>query len=204
MRWVQDSLQVTTGDNSVGIGFGALQNTTGNNNLALGFQSGINITGGSNNIHLSNTAAGGDNAIIRIGVPGVQTKNFQAAIRGVTTDNANGLPVLVDSAGQLGTISSTRDSKENINYIDSTSNYDRIMSFIPRKFNFKGKDKISYGMIVDEVEDIFPDMIARDSLGKPMSLYYDYLPIMLLKHAQDTTKTLNSLIAKLKLLNIQL
>src|SRR5262245_15376464 len=41
------------------------------------------------------------------GQSGSQTRTFVAGIRGVTTGNANAIPVLIDSLGQLGTASSS-------------------------------------------------------------------------------------------------
>ena len=42
-----------------------------------------------------------------------QTRVFIAGIRGVTTTNTNAVAVLVDSFGQLGTISSSQRYKED-------------------------------------------------------------------------------------------
>ena len=44
----------------------------------------------------------------------LQTRAFIAGIRGVTTGIANAIPVLIDSSGQLGTVSSSARYKEDI------------------------------------------------------------------------------------------
>ena len=46
---------------------------------------------------------------------------FVGNIRGVTTANNDAMPVLIDSAGQLGTVNSSRRFKVDIKSIDSES-----------------------------------------------------------------------------------
>src|SRR5436189_97851 len=89
-------------------------NTTGNNNIAFGLNAGANLTTGSNNIHIGNAGDVDDSNTIRIGTTVTQTRTFIAGIRGVTTANANAVNVVVDSAGQLGTVSSSRGVKDDI------------------------------------------------------------------------------------------
>jgi hypothetical protein len=54
--------------------------------------------------------------VIAIGTAGVDVSNtcFIGNIRGVTTVNNDAIPVLIDSAGQLGTASSSRRFKKEI------------------------------------------------------------------------------------------
>jgi Collagen triple helix repeat (20 copies) len=111
----------TTGNWNTATGFGALFNnngtsntavglralfskTTGNDNTALGIDAGIGLTSGDNNLYLDSVGpvpAASESQTIRIGDS--QTKTFVQGIRGVTPDNPDGLPVVIDSNGQLGT-----------------------------------------------------------------------------------------------------
>jgi hypothetical protein len=94
----------TTGNNNTANGSDALDsNTTGSNNLAEGYQAGSKLTAGSNNIDIGNQGAASDNNTIRIGTQGIQTRTQIAGIYDSKLDR--GLPVLIDSAGQLGTVS---------------------------------------------------------------------------------------------------
>jgi trimeric autotransporter adhesin len=96
----------TTGNSNTALGDAAGINlTTGSSNIALGAEAGINLTTGSNNIDIGNAGVAGESNRIRIGTAGIQTKTFIAGIRGVTTQNADAIPVMIDSAGQLGTMS---------------------------------------------------------------------------------------------------
>jgi hypothetical protein len=67
---------------------------------------GASLSSGSFNIHIGNAGFASDNKTIRIGdFPDPyfsQTRLFAAGIRGITTANNYAVPVLIDSAGQLG------------------------------------------------------------------------------------------------------
>jgi len=98
-------------------------NTTGNDNAAIGYyalennSTGIfNTAGGatSNNIQIGNYGTAGDSGTIRIGIQGTQTSAFIAGIYGAATSANNAVPVLIDSTRNLGTISSSRRYKEDI------------------------------------------------------------------------------------------
>lgn len=78
---------------------------TGTNNIALGQSSGGSWVGAeSNNIAIYNTGVAAESGNIRIGTNGTHVKNFQQGITGVTPGVINPLAVVIDSAGQLGTI----------------------------------------------------------------------------------------------------
>src|SRR6266850_5844582 len=105
----------TTGNGNTASGANALTgNTTGSGNIAIGQSAGSNLTTGDNNIDIGNAGVAAEANTIRIGAGATQTATFIAGIRGVTTVNANAVGVLVDSAGQLGTVSSSRRVKDHI------------------------------------------------------------------------------------------
>jgi hypothetical protein len=94
----------TTGVNNTAVGMNALiNNTTGQLNIGLGAGGGGSLTTGSNNIDIGNPGVAAESGTIRIGNPGIQQRAFLAGVRGVTTGASDGLPVFVDSNGQLGT-----------------------------------------------------------------------------------------------------
>ena len=127
----------TTGNANTAIGYSALSNnSTGSHNIALGSGAGGNLTTGSNNIDIGNNGGlGGESATIRIGVSGVQTRTFIGAIREVTTGNFDAIPVMIDSAGQLGTTSSSRRFKHDIEPMDKAS--EAILALKPVTFHYK-------------------------------------------------------------------
>jgi hypothetical protein len=171
----------TTGDSNTANGFQALLgNTTGSNNIALGFQAGANVTTGNNNIDIGNVGVAGDSKRIRIGQQGAQHGTFIAGIRGVTTQNANAVPVLIDSAGQLGTMSSSRRFKKEIKPMDQTS--EAILSLRPVMFHYKSDSTGTpqFGLIAEEVAQVNPDLVIRDERGEIYTVRYEAVNAMLL------------------------
>src|SRR5262249_61240350 len=158
-----------TGSDNTAIGTNALSaNTTGSNNIALGDSSGGAITTAHN--------------VICIGLPGGNVSNacFIGNIRGVQTVNANGLPVLIDSDGQLGTASSSRQFKKDIAPMDKAS--EAILELQPVTFQYKGDgtNTRQFGLIAEEVANTSPDLVTRDKNGEIYSVRYDAVNAMLL------------------------
>ena len=57
----------------------------------------------------------------------MHTKTVIAGIRGITTGVANAIPVVIDSNGQLGTVSSSIRFKEDVHDMADVSR--RLLSF---------------------------------------------------------------------------
>jgi hypothetical protein len=160
--------QNISGINNTALGNSALASSTGSGNIAVGFQAGANV-GSSNNV-------------IAIGSPGDDVDNtcFIGNIRDVQTQNADAIAVLVDSAGQLGTASSSRRFKKEIKSMDQTSQ--AILALKPVTFHYKS-DKTGtpqFGLIAEEVAEVNPDLVVRDKNGEIYTVRYDAVNAMLL------------------------
>jgi uncharacterized coiled-coil protein SlyX len=191
----------TTGDFNTAIGRGALENiTTGLNNIALGESAGLNHTGDDGqNIDIGNTGVAADNRTTRIGAS--QLRAFIAGIRGVTTGNADAIPVVIDSAGQLGTMSSSRRFKKEIKPMDQTSQ--AILGLQPVTFQYKSDPSgtAQFGLIAEEVAKVDPDLVVRDAEGEIYSVRYDAVNAMLLNEflkEHRTVKEQETAISQLK------
>ena len=125
--------------------------------------------------------------------------NIQCSIGGIfgiTTGMNNAVPVLIDSTGQLGTISSSRKYKDNITDMDSSIS-SKILKLRPVTFTYKkhaSQEGIHYGLIAEEVEEVIPNLVIYDANKEPQTVKYHELPILLLAHIQ----TLDAEVAKLK------
>jgi hypothetical protein len=176
-----------TGGGNTAYGFQALYaNTTGSSNIAVGYQAGYNVTT-SNNIDIGNQGAATDSGAIRIGTAGTQTAAFIAGIYGVTTNASNAVPVLIDSNGNLGTISSSRRYKEDIQDMGDASS--GLMRLRPVTFRYKkpyndGSQPTQYGLIAEEVAEVYPDLVARSADGQIETVKYQVLDPMLLNELQ--------------------
>ena len=105
---------------------------------------------------------------------------FIGNIRGVTTQNANALPVVIDGAGQLGTAASSERFKKDIATMEKAS--EAILSLSPVTFHYKTDSKgvSQFGLIAEEVAKVNPALVLPDKEGKPYSVRYDAVNAMLL------------------------
>ncbi|MGE5207966.1 MAG: tail fiber domain-containing protein [Alphaproteobacteria bacterium] len=173
-------LSATTGSANVAIGGNALLNTTtGNGNIALGGAAGQNITTGNSNIEIDNFGNPADDHTIRIGNV-FHTRTFIGGIRGVTTGNMNAVNVLIDSDGQLGTMSSSRRYKKDIQPMEQLSEV--IHALKPVMFHYKtdSTETPQFGLIAEEVAEVNPDLVVRDDEGDIYTVRYDAVNAMLL------------------------
>jgi hypothetical protein len=181
------------GNSNTALGFAALQNnTTGGGNIAIGVNAGINTTTTSGNIFIGNQGVLGDSDTIKIG--SAQTRAFIAGIRGVQTGVNDAGQVLIDSNGQLGTNNSSRRYKFDITAMPDTSA--TLAKLRPVTFRYKQAQKdglhpLQYGLIAEEVADVFPDLaVFKD--GQPETVKYHLLPSFLLAGYQAQQKVIDA------------
>jgi len=183
------------------IGGGALAtNTTGLGNVALGAFAGGNVTTANNVICIGNAGAN------------VNGTCFIGNIRGVTTANADAIPVLIDSDGQLGTASSSRRFKTEIKPMDKTS--EAILALKPVTFHYKSDPAGAgpqFGLIAEEVAQVNSDLVVRDQNGEIYTVRYDAVNAMLLneflkehREVQELKKEVATLTAGLQKVSAEL
>jgi len=191
----------TSGSLNTAIGGTALASlTSGSWNLGLGVDAGRNYSGGeSNNVVLANRGIAGESGVTRIGTNGTQTKAFIAGIYGTTS--ASGTWVLVNSAGQLGTTTSSLRFKEQVADMGAASA--DLMRLRPVTFRYKppyddGQGVLQYGLIAEEVAAVNPGLVQLGEDGQPLAIRYHFVYAMLLNEVQqqhavieDQAKTLN-------------
>jgi hypothetical protein len=120
--------------------------------------------------------------VICIGIGGANVSNrcYIGRIRGMMTGNNNAIPVLIDSAGQLGTASSSCRFKKEIKPMDKSS--EAILSLKPVSFHYKSDEtnRPEFGLIAEEVAQVNPDLVVRDENGDIYTVRYDAVNAMLL------------------------
>jgi len=165
-------------------------NTTGVGNIDIGYNSGSSNATDNNNIYIGNTGTSGESSTIRIGGDdglgyGAQTNTYISGIYGSTS--TSGVPVYINSNGQLGTQTSSSRFKEEVRDMgDSTS---ALMKLRPVTFIYKpqyddGSRTLQYGLIAEEVAKVYPELVAYDKDGEPYTVRYQYLNTMLLNEVQ--------------------
>jgi hypothetical protein len=161
----------TSGERNTAIGFDSLEkNTTGSFNVALGAGAGSNVITADDVICIGRAVDG-------VNVSGTC---FIGNIRGVQTQNANALPVVIDGAGQLGTVASSERFKKDIAIMGQAS--EGILSLRPVTFHYKtdGTSTPQFGLIAEEVAKVNPALVLPDKEGKPYTVRYDAVNAMLL------------------------
>jgi hypothetical protein len=160
----------TTGVKNTAVGYQTLfDNMTGVENTAIGYQAGRFITGAGN-------VCIGDNAT---GVAGVDSTTW---IRNVYDSVAVGRAVYVNFDDKIGTLSSSRRYKDEIRPIAKAS--EAILSLRPVSFRYKKEVDptrcLSFGLIAEEVAHVNPDLVIPDRDGKPETVRYEAVNVMLL------------------------
>jgi endosialidase-like protein len=169
----------TDGNDNTAVGALALgSNTTGSDNIALGVLAGDNLTTGDNNIDIGNAGVAAESNTIRVGTTGTQTATYVAGIFGATV--TEGVGVIVDTDGQLGTAVSSGRFKDDIQPMDKLSEV--ILSLKPVTFHYKNsrKDTPQFGLIAEDVAKVDPDLVVRDKNGEIYTVRYDAVNAMLL------------------------
>ncbi len=174
-----------TGSYNVGIGYSnaarigsGTYDTSESSNLDLAFRGQIGM---SNELHI-----GSDQA-----QPAFHDRCFIAGIHGVTS--AGSSAVLINSTKLTGTVLSSERYKENISDIGDDSS--KILNLRPVTFNYK-EDKSNHrewGLIAEEVYEIFPDMVVLDKDDMPFTVQYNKLVPLITNELQRMLQRIKQL-----------
>jgi len=161
---------ITTGGFNSTIGYQGLGKLlTGSNNICIGYQAGYNYTGGETN-----------NICIGANIGGNAGESNVTRISGIFQNSSGASQVYVNSDNVLGTSTSSIRFKENITDMPDLTK--QLMSLHAVNFNYKeDKNKeLQFGLIAEEVDKIFPHLVAYDKDNQPYSVRYEMLSILLL------------------------
>lgn len=182
-----NALYFNSGNDNTAIGAFALQDdSSGSNNIGVGVEAGFYLTTGSNNIEIGNQGSAADANTIRIGTEGTQTATYVAGIFDTTV--TGGCTVVVASTGQLGCVTSSARYKRDVKDMGDAS--DKLMKLRPVTFVYKTDETGAqqYGLIAEEVEKVYPELVIRDADGKVETVAYHMLPAMLLNEVQKQAR----------------
>ena len=104
------------------------------------------------------------------------------------------IPVLVDPNGQLGTAISSRRYKYDITAMADMKAM--LQKLRPVTFRYKqaqddGQHPLQYGLIAEEVAEVFPDLAVFNKDGTPETVKYHLLPNFLLAGYQSQQQTID-------------
>ncbi|HEX4696117.1 MAG TPA: tail fiber domain-containing protein [Candidatus Udaeobacter sp.] len=159
------------GNENAAVGLNALQRNTGSNNVALGSNAGSQATTGSDNVYIGYNVQGS---------AGESNACYIKSIFGQTASGGSG--VFIDANSKLGTLTSSKRFKEGIKPMEKAS--DALFALKPVTFRYKKEidpaGTSQLGLVAEDVEKINPDLVVRDKEGKPYSVRYDQVNVMLL------------------------
>jgi hypothetical protein len=191
----------TTGQQNTAVGADALHsNTTGLNNIGIGNNAGYAVTG-SNNIDIGNQGIAADADAIRIGVSSAQSKTFIAGMYGTPL---TGSAVYVTSTGQLGVLGSSERFKTDVAPMPEL--LEKLKQLLPVTFRYKTDPQAipQYGLIAEEVDKVYPELVIRDEAGKIQGVRYEELAPMLLSEMQKKERKIDAQAAEISELKQQL
>jgi hypothetical protein len=153
------------------VGYNALaSSTTGRDNTAVGYFAGSSVTDAINVTCIGYLVAGGN----------VDNSTWIGNVYGTTTQSGVTAPVVVSDGGQLGTVASSVRFKKDIANMEKTS--EAILALRPVRFHYKTDTKGTpqFGLIAEEVAKVNPALVLPDQEGKPYTVRYDAVNVMLL------------------------
>jgi hypothetical protein len=192
------------GSSNVAIGNNALFNSTGDNNIALGFNAGSGVTTANNLICIGVLGANVNNSCFI----GNIYSNVQPIV-GTDPDS-----VTIASSGRLGRGNvSSRRYKHDIKPMDKASEALYTLKPVSFRYNeeYDATQTLAFGLIAEEVAEVYPDLVGRNPKGEPESVRYEQVNAMLLNEflkehgtVQELKKEIAALKASLQELSDQL
>ena len=151
----------------------SLSNTEGSNNIAIGFGAGSNVTTAN---HVIAIGAIGANVSDSCFIDNIYS-NVQPVV-GIDPDY-----VTVTSTGRLGRANvSSRRYKHDIKPIAKASEVLYALKPVSFRYHkqYDATQTIAFGLIAEEVAEVYPDLVGRNARGQPESVRYDQINAMLL------------------------
>ena len=167
--------------------------TTGSYNSSFGYNAGSSYGAASSSNVTINHAGASESNTLRIGAAtGTGNQQLNAAfICGINGITVTGTAVLVSASDQLGVAISSRKFKDNITDMGSQS--EALHKLRPVSFTYKQSEQLRYGLIAEEVAEIYPNLVVYDKQGDPQTVMYHELPALLLNEIQNLKKEIELL-----------
>jgi hypothetical protein len=109
-----------------------------------------------------------------------------SGVNGTILSLLTSLPVYITSTGTLGVVGSSARFKHDV--VDMGDSTRGLLRLRPVRFRYNqdidptGQEQ--YGLIAEEVARVYPDLVANDSKGRPLTVRYQALTPMLLNELQ--------------------
>src|SRR5581483_2754247 len=147
-----------------------------------------NLTSGTGNIDIGYGGPGNgysESNTIRIGEEDIQAATY---IAGIDQSQVTGAAVYVTTTGQLGVLASSERYKTDVKTM--ADEITRLAQLRPVTFKLKSDPKgaVQYGLIAEEVDKVFPELVIHNGGGRIAGVRYEELAPMLLSQVQRQQK----------------
>ncbi len=106
-----------------------------------------------------------------------------------------GRDVQINSAGDLGTLLSSKRFKENI--VPLEDDFSKILGARPVTFTWKESKEPDIGLIAEDIDELgLPNLVFYDAEGKPESVRYKFVSLYLLEVIKDQANAIEDLQAQ--------
>ena len=171
----------TTGYGNTAFGFEAgTGHETGDNNIYIGYRAGTDNETGDNNILIGNRGQATESNTIRIG-DGNHTNAFIA-----------GVPFALPSSKRF------KEDIQDMGEASSSLMWLRPVTFRYKKEHNAGDGRLQYGLVAEEVAEVYPELVVHDATGKARTVLYQELSVMLLNELQKQHRQIENLMEQLK------
>jgi hypothetical protein len=186
-----------TGNNNTAVGGNTLLSSTGSGNIALGFNAGNSVTTASNVTCIGTSGANVDGSCF---IGRIYT-NVQPIV-GTDPDS-----VTITSNGRLGRGNvSSRRYKHDVQPMDKASQMLYALKPVSFRYNeqYDATQTLAFGLIAEDVAEVYPDLVGRNPKGEPESVRYDQVNAMLLNEFLKEHRTVQEQGATIKRLEKQI
>jgi len=128
------------------------------------------------------------------------TVSGRVYVPALNTTTVTGAAVLVNSNGQLGVLISKGEAKEE--FVNLKEKVSGLNDLSPVSFIYKD-DKTRhqhFGLVAEQVEKVYPQLVIYDNNGKALSVAYHELPALLVAGYQEQQKMIDKIVDDLAIL----
>ena len=139
-----------------------------------GFKSWSNDTNGNNQLN-SNNSSSNNNTSSTLQQWG-ETPTTLFTDKEVSTSNSIQSDLRFFTTSDVNLKNNIKDLSNN-----KKEHLDKLRNLIPKSYNFKNQETTSFGLIAQEVEKIYPELVATQKDGTKCINYTELIPLLLLQ-----------------------
>src|ERR1051326_55021 len=185
-----------SGSSDTAVGATALYNCQDcYDNVAIGDSAGNNVVHGNGNIYVGKGVVGPADEALFIRIGNANVSSYDTFIAGIY-NRAYGpadMAVRIGSNGKLGTVVSSRRFKHDIKPMDKASEAIMALKPVTFQYNSDATNAPRFGLIAEDVAEVSRELVIPDKDGKPLSVRYEDVNVMLLNEFLKEHKKVDKL-----------